>query len=244
MAVPLYIPGIGVAEVTFRSNSQGIRMRIGADRKIKVSASPQFEYEEITNFIKSKKDWIEATIKKIDKLKPSLTTFEAGQTYQMGIICVEITDTNTHGQIGAKASVENGQDVLRITCPQGFDCKSSEQFQIFTHRAIDRVLAIKAGEILPDRLKQLAHEHGFRYSQIDFNNAKRQWGNCSSTGRICLNIQIMRLPRELQDLVMLHELCHTVEMNHSEAFHRLLNKVTGGKEKELNKKLKGHNVFY
>jgi ribosomal protein S18 acetylase RimI-like enzyme len=49
----------------------------------------------------------------------------------------------------------------------------------------------------------------------------------------------MTLPTHLQEFVVLHELCHTVHHNHSAKFHALLNKVTGGREKELNRQLKG-----
>ena len=49
----------------------------------------------------------------------------------------------------------------------------------------------------------------------------------------------MTLPTHLQEFVVLHELCHTVHHNHSAEFHALLDKVTGGREKELNRQLKG-----
>jgi ribosomal protein S18 acetylase RimI-like enzyme len=49
----------------------------------------------------------------------------------------------------------------------------------------------------------------------------------------------MTLPTHLQEFVLLHELCHTVHHDHSEEFHALLDRVTGGREKELNRQLKG-----
>jgi hypothetical protein len=52
----------------------------------------------------------------------------------------------------------------------------------------------------------------------------------------------MRLPMHLVDFVILHELCHTVEMNHGTKFHALLNRVCGGNEKELNRQLRTFRI--
>ena len=51
----------------------------------------------------------------------------------------------------------------------------------------------------------------------------------------------MQLPDELIDFIMIHELCHTVHKNHSAQFHSMVNKLTGDRESELNKKLKKYS---
>ena len=52
-----------------------------------------------------------------------------------------------------------------------------------------------------------------------------QWGSCSPNGRITLNPHLVKAPRECIDYVILHELCHIAEHNHSERFYRLMNQV-------------------
>ena len=79
---------------------------------------------------------------------------------------------------------------------------------------------------LPGRLAELAAEHGLGpYNRVVIKHNLSNWGSCSTKGNINLNLCLMTLPAELQDYVMLHELCHLREMNHGPRFHALLESV-------------------
>ena len=95
----------------------------------------------------------------------------------------------------------------------------------------------EAKKILPVRLEELARKHGFKYGKVAIRNAKTRWGSCSWRNNINLNLHLARLDNDLIDYVILHELCHTVEKNHSVRFWALLHKHLPNAT-ELRKRLK------
>ena len=89
---------------------------------------------------------------------------------------------------------------------------------------IDRSLARKK---LTYRLNELSRRYGFTYNRVFIRNQKTRWGSCSAKNNISLNMKLLRLPQELIDYVILHELVHTREKNHSKVFWAELNKFVG-----------------
>lgn len=78
---------------------------------------------------------------------------------------------------------------------------------------------------LPRRLAELAARYGFTYNRVTIKHNATNWGSCSVKGNINLNLSILRLPKVLQDYVLLHELCHLRHQDHGHAFHLLLEHV-------------------
>ena len=97
----------------------------------------------------------------------------------------------------------------------------------------------EAKRVLPAMVERLARENGFSYGRVTIRATRSKWGCCTSKNNLSLSLFLMTLPTHLQEFVVLHELCHTVHHNHSAEFHALLDRVTGGREKELNRQLKG-----
>ena len=80
---------------------------------------------------------------------------------------------------------------------------------------------------LTRRLRHLARKYGFTYNRVFIRNQKTRWGSCSSKNNISLNIETVRLPQELMDYVILHELVHTRFKNHSNGFWAELSRLVG-----------------
>ena len=86
-------------------------------------------------------------------------------------------------------------------------------------------LANKALQYIPERVKYFAPIVGVNYSRITIRNQKTKWGSCSSKGGLNFNCLLMLAPPEVIDYVVVHELCHRKEMNHSQAFWAEVEKV-------------------
>jgi hypothetical protein len=96
----------------------------------------------------------------------------------------------------------------------------------------------EAKRVLPSRLEELAEKYSFKYNQVRIKHNVSNWGSCSRKGNINLNLNLVRLPEELRDYVMLHELCHLKHPDHGKGFHALLESLCPDhrrKEKELRK---------
>lgn len=81
-----------------------------------------------------------------------------------------------------------------------------------------------ARNIIVDRLNELARLHGFTYNKVFVRNQKTRWGSCSSRNNISLNANLIRLPAQLLDYTILHELVHTRIKDHSPRFWEMLGK--------------------
>lgn len=105
-----------------------------------------------------------------------------------------------------------------------------------------KINEMEAMDILISRLEELARNHHFKYSRVSIRNQKTKWGSCSAKNNISLNINLARLPDELRDYVISHELVHTRFKNHGKKFWAELDKVIGGSAKELSKKLRKYRL--
>ena len=83
----------------------------------------------------------------------------------------------------------------------------------------------QARKELPVRLAELAARYGFAYNKVAIKHNASNWGSCSTKGNINLNLNVVRLPKILQDYVLLHELCHLRHQDHGHGFHLLLEHV-------------------
>ena len=94
----------------------------------------------------------------------------------------------------------------------------------YTTKEIEK-LREKAREIVTERVRYYAPIIGITYGQIAIRTQHTRWGSCSSKGNLNFNCLLAQVPSEILDYVVVHELCHRKEMNHSEKFWREVEKV-------------------
>lgn len=107
------------------------------------------------------------------------------------------------------------------------------------HNGMDRK---DAKERLVRRLDELSGKTGLAYNRVFVKNQRTRWGSCSQKNNINLNVNLVRLPDELIDYTILHELVHTRVKNHSKRFWDELDKLVG-ESKALDKELSRYRVL-
>ena len=150
---------------------------------------------------------------------------------------------------------------VRVAVPKGQSFAAAEQFVhsktewIKKHLKIitsieKQAAAFNEGQPIDDetaknrlvhRLDELCKQNGFTYNKIFVKNQKTRWGSCSAKNNINLNVNLVRLPEELIDYVILHELVHTKIKNHSKLFWEELSRFVTD-PKRLAKKLRQYRL--
>lgn len=119
--------------------------------------------------------------------------------------------------------------------------KTKERFEAEPTEKLTRekviALAEEALKVIPERVEYFAKVIGVTYGKITVRNRKTRWGSCSSKGNLNFNCLLMLAPPEVLDYVVVHELCHRKQMNHSKAFWLEVEKVLPN-YKEVRKWLK------
>ena len=133
---------------------------------------------------------------------------------------------------------------LRVTIPRGGSkaeaLRFAERHMAWAERQRARVLegrrpatevaALKAAAAaeLPPQLRALAGRHGLEVKRVTIRNQRSRWGSCSSRGHITLNFRLMLMPPEVREYILIHELMHLKQANHSIRFWRLVEAACPG----------------
>lgn len=104
---------------------------------------------------------------------------------------------------------------------------------LFSRHNREEYLRLKeyARDFVTRRLEKYSEIYGFEYKSVAIRDQKTRWGSCSSKGNLNFNYKIMLLPQRHADYIIVHELCHLKEFNHSERFWKLVAKTIPEYEK-------------
>jgi predicted metal-dependent hydrolase len=230
------ISEFGVIEFVRSDRANNIRVRIFPGG-LKVTLPRRATEDDAMHFIRSVEDKIRRKQDKIEKVR---------QRQQLIIdeyARLETLTFTVNAQVSERKNIYFllKNSILKIEYPIETDCSRTE-IQTYFWNGIAYFLRKEAKRILPDRTRQLAEKFGFNFNCVKIQASKSRWGSCSRGGNINLSFYLLLLPAHLVDYVILHELCHTKEMNHGVNFWRWLNRVTDNKSDELKVELKKHTM--
>ncbi len=98
-----------------------------------------------------------------------------------------------------------------------------------------------ARELISQRIEILNQQYGFTYGRVSIRHTSTRWGSCSRQGNLNFSYKLLYLPSELRDYVIVHELCHLKEMNHSPRFWALVGQTVPN-YKDLRHQLRGYSL--
>lgn len=125
---------------------------------------------------------------------------------------------------------------------QMYTMKQAEQAYANLETNHDPINRADAKKKIIRRLNELSMAHDIPFNKVFVRNQKTRWGSCSARKNISLNIKITRLPDDLMDYVIVHELVHIRHHNHSKSYWRELGRIVGN-AKELDEQLDQHRFL-
>jgi predicted metal-dependent hydrolase len=207
------MPGIGTVNLYKRKGSRSIKLSVTATGAVRVTMPYWLPYEAGLVFVRSRKDWIAEHTASLDNLLVSGQT--VGKSHRL-VFEKSPTATKVATRVTATA--------IYITHPVT-RTYNDDSVQAAAQRASIRALRAQAEDLLPDRLRELAQQHGFNYRSVQVKQLSGRWGSCDSHQNIIFNLFLMQLPWTLIDYVILHELTHTQVMRHGPEFWRAMARV-------------------
>lgn len=182
-----------------------IRLQISRGSNLELVLPRGYELADAEKFIKQKSDWI------IKHLRPAKEEDEKFLLLGKEIKIIQVYELFTRKH---KLIFENNE--LRIVSPQGSKIDLKKLYEIWLKNFAKRYL--------PERACQLAGKYGFIINKVSVRNQKTRWGSCSARGNLSFNYNLVQYKKEIIDYVIVHELCHRKEMNHSKKFWLLVEK--------------------
>jgi predicted metal-dependent hydrolase len=206
-----------------RRRSIGLRID---DRGLTVSVPLRASEKWLHSVLQDKAHWVVEKLDGWQTRKPMETRWADGETISwLG----ELLTLRVVQSLFAAPAQQRGSELWL------FFANGSEAAQI--EQAVSLWYQQQAGQLFAERVAHFAPLLNVAPRAVKLSAAKTQWGSCTARGTVRLNVQLIKLPPTLIDYVVVHELAHLREMNHSAAFWRVVETVCPDYAK-LRRKLK------
>jgi predicted metal-dependent hydrolase len=202
-------------------------LRVRPDGTLRVTVPRGGSRREAEQFVQKHQRWISGERQRVQ-------VEHAPRQWQHGS---EILLHGTRVQIAVEA--DPVERVIRygprtITAPADADVRATVE---------DDLRELARAELIP-RLRELATLHNLHVGSVSIRNQRSRWGSCARSGNIALNFRLVQMPAYVRDYVLVHELMHLKQQNHSRRFWRLVEAVYPDfREAERWLRLEGKSLF-
>jgi predicted metal-dependent hydrolase len=208
--LPLSLDLAGCAiRIDVRTSKRARRLRlVSSINGVEAIVPTNYRAEELESFVSSKRDWIIKTSRYYSRLKERCGGLEPGTIYFLG----------------SKYRFNIVKDRQRSVVV-------SDAMKVITFHMIDRRrykhyvegwYREQTGRIIAERLPALAARLGLRYNKVSIKSQTSRWASCSKKGNLNFNLLLAAAPPEVIDYVIIHELMHLLELDHSPRFWQLV----------------------
>ena len=186
-----------------RSKRKTLSLSVSKDGEVVVRAPLHLKEDKIYKFIEDKRGWIEKSLAKIMARNNFKDSFDfKNYIYLLG----EKQSINNFNMAAGKISTKPSKTQMKDT------------FNVF----YEKLYKEYAKKYLNKRVQEIAQTIGLNYKDLKICKSKRIWGSFNKDGTMKLNFKLIILPKPLIDYVIVHELCHGVQLNHSPKFWTLV----------------------
>lgn len=196
-----------------------VNFRIDAENGLQVILPAGARVHNLEDLLRQRQSWILRHLRRAEKAQEQKGSRQfvsgeklpfLGEDYELDIILTARAK---------QTSVARQAKFIRVRLRSGLspDAQAKE-----VRRALEGWYRQQAQEYIPRRAAELAQAYGFQYKQLTIRGQRTRWGSCSSGGGLNFNWRLMMTPTAAIDYVIIHELCHLRELNHSAAFWALV----------------------
>jgi predicted metal-dependent hydrolase len=195
-----------------------VGLRLSRQAGLQVTVPRGVTLARVDAVVVAKSAWIIKHLTRFATMPPALPVLSAPAPLPLAI------ELPALGEIWTVAYAQSEISGVRahILAPGELQLRGAVADEELCRRVLRLWLAQRAEMTLLPQLQELAIAAGFRYMRGQIRGQRTRWGSCSGRGTISLNWHLLFLTPEQVRYVLLHELCHTVELNHSPRFWRLL----------------------
>jgi predicted metal-dependent hydrolase len=213
-------------------------------RSIGISVSPSQGIVVRVPFLTSKKVINEVLERKAAWIKKHVKSYSSGPALKPG---KKYAEGELHSYMGKeyilrltisdKQSVFLEDQYINIAIKDPYD---SAKVKGLLYKWYKKEAAMLFGKTLSEALER-NKEYNFRPAGLTVRSMKRRWGSCTAKGKITLSTELVKLPEECIEYVILHELCHLRHHNHGQEYYKLLNEIFPD-WKRVRKLMKSYNT--